>query len=66
MTTAPFQCPFRAASKPLAPVLTPALLSLIRLHQVRRAVLRDALFLLGLVVTFVVQLIDGAEARRWS
>lgn len=38
-----------------------ALMSLIRLHQVRRAVLRDALFLLGLVVTFVVQLFEGAE-----
>jgi hypothetical protein len=38
-----------------------ALMSLIRLHQVRRAVLRDALFLLALVVMFVVQLFEGAE-----
>jgi hypothetical protein len=38
-----------------------ALMSLIRMHQVRRAVLRDALFLLALVITFVVQLLEGAE-----
>ena len=38
-----------------------ALLSLIRRGQVRPATLHDALFLLGLVVTFVVQLIQGAE-----
>jgi hypothetical protein len=38
-----------------------ALLSLIRWHEVRGRKLRDALFLLGLVVTFVVQLIQGAE-----
>jgi hypothetical protein len=30
-------------------------------HQVRRAVVRDALFLLALVVMFVVQLLEGAE-----
>jgi hypothetical protein len=40
--------------------VTAALLSLIRSHQVRQ-VLRDALFLLGLIVTFVVQLIQGAD-----
>jgi hypothetical protein len=37
-----------------------ALLSLIRRREVRRT-LRDALFLLGLVVVFVVQLIQGAD-----
>jgi uncharacterized membrane protein len=41
--------------------VTAALLSLIRQHQVRRDTARDALFLLGLVVTFVVQLVQGAE-----
>ena len=40
--------------------VTAALLSLIRSHQVRQA-LGDALFLLALVVTFLVQLIQGAE-----
>jgi hypothetical protein len=39
-----------------------ALLSLVRRGQVVRDILRDALFLLGLVATFVVQLIQGAEA----
>ena len=38
-----------------------ALLSLIRQGQVRPSTLHDALFLLGLIVTFVVQLIQGAE-----
>ncbi len=38
-----------------------ALLSLIRRHQMRRAVLRDTLFLLFLAVTFVVQLSQAAE-----
>jgi hypothetical protein len=38
-----------------------ALLSLIRRHQLRRDVLRDALFLAGLAITFVVQLLNGAE-----
>jgi hypothetical protein len=38
-----------------------ALLSLARRGQVLRDVLRDVLFLLGLVATFVVQLIQGAE-----
>jgi hypothetical protein len=38
-----------------------ALLSLIRQGQVRRERLHDALFLLGLVATFVVQLIQGAD-----
>jgi len=37
-----------------------ALLSLIRSRQVHRDTLLDALFLLGLVVMFVVQLIEGA------
>src|SRR5215472_8915320 len=40
--------------------VTAALLSLIRSHQVRQA-LADALFLLALVVTFLVQLIQGAN-----
>ncbi len=38
-----------------------ALLSLIRRHQLRRGILPDLVFLLGLLVTFVVQLINGAE-----
>ena len=41
--------------------VTAALLSLIRQRQLRPVTLHDALFLLGLVVTFVVQLIQGAE-----
>ena len=41
--------------------VTAALLSLIRSRQVRRATLVDALFLAGLVVTFAVQLIQGAD-----
>ena len=36
-----------------------ALLSLIRLRQVRWASLRDGLFLVGLAVTFVLQMIAG-------
>jgi SNF family Na+-dependent transporter len=40
--------------------ITAVLLSLIRSHQVRQA-LRDALFLLALVITFLVQLIQGAS-----
>jgi len=36
-----------------------ALLSLIRLQRRRREVLRDALFLAGLLVVFVLQLIEG-------
>ncbi len=40
--------------------ITASLLSLIRRHEVRRDTLRDALFLVGLVVVFVVQLIQGA------
>jgi hypothetical protein len=38
-----------------------ALLSLIRLHQARLRTLREAVFLVGLVVTFVVQFIQGIE-----
>jgi hypothetical protein len=38
-----------------------ALLSLIRRHQLRRGILPDLVFLLGLLVTFVVQLINGAD-----
>lgn len=38
-----------------------ALLSLIRLHQVWRDTLRDALFLIVLAVTFVIQLIQGVD-----
>jgi hypothetical protein len=41
--------------------VTAALLSLIRVRQVHWATVRDALFLLGLVVTFVFQLIQGAD-----
>jgi hypothetical protein len=39
--------------------ITASLLSLIRLHQVHWRALRDTLFLAGLMVTFVVQLILG-------
>jgi hypothetical protein len=38
-----------------------ALLSLIRLRQVRWGTLRDALFLIALAVTFVIQLIEGLD-----
>ena len=38
-----------------------ALLSLVRLHQARWRTLREAVFLVGLVVTFVVQFIQGIE-----
>jgi quinol-cytochrome oxidoreductase complex cytochrome b subunit len=38
-----------------------ALLSLVRQRQRVRDILRDALFLLGLVVTFAVQLVQGAQ-----
>jgi len=38
-----------------------ALLSLIRLRQVRWGTVRDALFLVGLAVLFVIQLVQGAE-----
>lgn len=37
-----------------------SLLSLVRMHQVRWSTVRDALFLLGLAVTFAVQLVQGA------
>jgi TRAP-type C4-dicarboxylate transport system permease large subunit len=38
-----------------------SLLSLIRLRQVRWATVRDGLFLVGLAVTFVLQLIEGLD-----
>jgi hypothetical protein len=38
-----------------------ALLSLIRLRQLRWDTMRDALFLIGLAVTFVFQLIEGVD-----
>lgn len=38
-----------------------ALLSLIRLHQTRVRTLREAAFLVGLVVTFVIQFIQGID-----
>jgi hypothetical protein len=41
--------------------VTAALLSLIRSHQVRRNTVHDAVFLAGLVATFVVQLIQGVD-----
>ena len=41
--------------------VTASLLSLIRLRQVHWRTMRDALFLAGLIVTFVVQLIEGVE-----
>jgi len=41
--------------------VTASLLSLIRLRQVRWGTVPDALFLLGLVVTFVVQLIQAVD-----
>jgi len=37
-----------------------ALLSLIRQHQLTRDTIRDGIFLVGLVITFVFQLIQGA------
>jgi len=36
-----------------------ALLSLVRLRQVRWATVRDAVFLIGLAVVFVIQLVEG-------
>jgi hypothetical protein len=41
--------------------ITASLLSLIRLRQVQWRSLRDALFLVGLMVVFVVQLIQGIQ-----
>jgi hypothetical protein len=38
-----------------------SLLSLIRLRQVRWAIVRDALFLVGLAVIFVIELIEGID-----
>jgi hypothetical protein len=40
-----------------------SLLSLIRLHQVRWITVRDALFLVGLAVTFVIQLLEGFDVN---
>jgi hypothetical protein len=41
--------------------VTASLLSLIRLGQIHWRTVRDALFLAGLIATFVVQLIEGIE-----
>jgi len=41
--------------------ITASLLSLIRLHQVRWDTVRDALFIAGLAIVFVTQLIEGAD-----
>ena len=41
-----------------------ALLSLIRLRQVAWASVRDGTFLVGLVVIFVIQLVEGASVQR--
>jgi hypothetical protein len=41
--------------------VTASLLSLIRLRRARWSTVRDALFLLGLVVTFVIQLSQGLD-----
>jgi hypothetical protein len=41
--------------------VTGSLLSLIRLRQWHWSLVRDGLFLIGLVATFVIQLIQGAE-----
>ena len=41
--------------------ITASLLSLIRLRQVHWRALRDVLFLVGLMITFVVQLIQGIQ-----
>jgi hypothetical protein len=41
--------------------ITASLLSLIRLRQIHWRTLRDALFMVGLIITFVVQLIQGIQ-----
>jgi hypothetical protein len=41
--------------------VTASLVSLVRLREMRWGTLRDVLFLLGLIVTLVIQLIRGAE-----
>jgi hypothetical protein len=41
--------------------ITASLLSLVRLRQVHWRTLRDALFMVGLITTFVVQLISGIQ-----
>ena len=38
-----------------------SLLSLVRLHEVRWSTARDGLFLIGLIVTFILQMIAGAD-----
>lgn len=40
--------------------VTASLLSLVRLRQLRWSLARDALFLIGLIATFVIQLVEGA------
>ena len=38
-----------------------SLLSLVRLHEVRWSTARDGLFLIGLIVTFILQMIAGVD-----
>ena len=40
-----------------------AMMSLVRLRAIRSATIRDALFLIGLAVVFVIQLIEGLGVR---
>lgn len=44
--------------------VTASLLSLIRLHQIHWRSLRDALFMIGLIATFVAQLISGIQVIK--
>ena len=41
--------------------ITASLLSLVRLRQIHWRTLRDALFMVGLIITFVAQLINGID-----